>query len=154
MSRNVFESPAIINRFQAAEETEKWDRLSDQTGYSEEELKTLQIIESKMERDTQDHTHEQWDETQEEYLQKSYGYMDTEEIAENLGRTKSAVYDKARELDVSAVERSERTWSAEEEDYLRDNYEDQTAGEIAAALGKTESSVYSKVYRMRDKGEW
>jgi predicted transcriptional regulator len=80
-----------------------------------------------------------WKEKELEFLMKNYPEMTAREIAEKLGRSIRAVWDKAAKLGV--IKYPIRKWSVEEEDYLKENYHKMRSRDIAYVLGRTAPAV-------------
>lgn len=152
-SREVFEAPAIVGTYQVGERVPKWKKLKRQSGYDEDELRTIKMIENKLERTEKDKSGDFWSSTEEEYLEKTYGYMPTRELAETLNRTPSAIYHKADAMGLEARARQERNWTAAEEEVLKEQYGQISTEELADELGRTKDAIWSKVQRMREAGE-
>lgn len=157
LANNVFDSPAMIKKFRREGEEQKWDRLKQQSGYEENELRTIQITEAQLENqrnEEPDTTGEKWTSTQEDYLAKTYGYLKTRRISEKLGKSPQAIYSKASREGLEARSRNERNWSSAEENFLKEHYnQDMTPKEVADELDRNVTQVYGKAYRMREKGE-
>jgi hypothetical protein len=81
-----------------------------------------------------------WKKKEMEFLMKNYPEMTAREIAEKLGRSVRAVWDKASKLGLT--KHPMRKWSVEEEDYLKENYHKMRSRDIAYILGRSKPAVW------------
>jgi hypothetical protein len=90
-----------------------------------------------------------WTQAEIDYLKEWYGKKSAEQIAEDLGRTKSSVQTKAREpaLDLSD-DRGRKLWTEEEVEFLKQNYLALGADQCAKQLGRSVSSVHGKILKV------
>jgi hypothetical protein len=89
-----------------------------------------------------------WTTEEIEYLKSEYAKLDgkkvaniTEKIANELGKTKSSVRNKAYELGIT---HKERLYTNEQIQFLKDNIDKMTYADMAIILGKENSNVYRK----------
>ncbi len=88
------------------------------------------------------------------YLKEHYGKLKCYEICRTLGRSDSAVMNKARHLGLSKP-MSGRFWTVAEIGFLAENYRRLGSTKIAEALGRSRISVMSKAKTARiRKMEW
>lgn len=83
-----------------------------------------------------------WTKEQLEYVNNWYGKKRAQEIADAIGRTKSSVMTKAREI---GLDGRADVWSDEEVAFLEENYLKIGAEAVAEKLGRTVSAVHGKV---------
>ena len=82
-----------------------------------------------------------WSAEEEELLTRLFVFVPNEEIAEQLGRTRDAVANKARKLGLQKME----FWSDEEDELLRKLYKKLSYELMSSLLGRTKSSIQIRV---------
>lgn len=87
-----------------------------------------------------------WTTGEQERLRELYGKRPVAEIARELGRTESAVMQRARDLGV--LRRRNRAWTSSELAWLRENFATATRVELLAALDHPIGSVMRRAYEM------
>jgi len=100
-----------------------------------------------LERNTRAMAGRKWTEEELNYLRSQYGTMSAQGIADEIGRTKSSVQTKARELDLTD-EQASGLWSDEDIAFLRENYLKLGADECARQLGRSVASVHGKIRKV------
>ena len=83
-----------------------------------------------------------WTVAEEEFLKKEYGKKQAEDVARELGRSKSSVCSHAAGM---GLDGRPNRWTKEEEDFLRDNYLEMGADAVAEKLGRTASAIHTKI---------
>lgn len=86
-----------------------------------------------------------WEQWQVELLKEQYGKMNTQNLADAIGKKKQAVIQYAYKHNISA----NRYWTKEETQYLLDNFGYMTTGSIARRLNKPYKSVIDKINHMK-----
>ena len=82
-----------------------------------------------------------WSAEEEQLLTELFPTITNEEIAEQIGRTLSAIANKARNMGL----RKQYFWSATEDDLLKKFYKKLTYRKLAQLLGRTKSAVQIRV---------
>lgn len=89
--------------------------------------------------------HKPWEQWQVELLKEQYGKMNTQNLADAIGKKKQAVIQYAYKHNISA----NRYWTKEETQYLLDNFGYMTTGSIARRLNKPYRNVINKINHMK-----
>ncbi len=92
-----------------------------------------------------------WSDEEHQRLVKLAGTMKPEQIAVELGRTWSAVRNRARVcgISVSTSEKKRRNWTQEEEQFLIANNDTMTIKQMAEALDRSYFSVHERGRRLK-----
>lgn len=91
-------------------------------------------------------TNPDWNETEVEFLKDNYLKLNYSKIADKLGRSKSAVQQKARLLGL--VKARPSSWSNDEIQFLKDNFNSLTYDDIQKKIKRSLPSIYNKVYEL------
>lgn len=94
-------------------------------------------------------TRQRWTAEEDEYLRASFGTAPSSEIARHLGRTRSAVAQRALKvllLPRKGVRPSGAKWEPGSDAFLQSNYGGIHTKEIAATLHRTVSAVHSRAH--------
>jgi len=83
-----------------------------------------------------------WTVAEEEFLKKEYGKKQAEDVARELGRSKTSVCSHAAGM---GLDGRPNRWTKKEEDFLRDNYLEMGADAVAEKLGRTASAIHTKI---------
>lgn len=92
-----------------------------------------------------------WTDEEDAFFRENYGKIPTAEIAKKVGRTKTAVQDRARRCGIVASRDGKHpslTWTPEEDAFLRAHYLEWEARRIGNELGKTKNSVIGRANRL------
>jgi DNA-binding CsgD family transcriptional regulator len=92
-----------------------------------------------------------WSKADENMLRKQYGKIESEELAERLGRTVKALHAHARNLGLSlraANPALPQLWTAKEDAILRRMFPTRTNPEIAERLGRPLKSVIARARKL------
>lgn len=99
-----------------------------------------------------------WSDLEDTYLVQRYGQVATAELAQQLGRSCSAVYARAGLLELT--EGNPPEWTAWEDWQLREGYRQALpVGQIAALIGRTMSAANTRAYKLgirhpHQPGDW
>lgn len=84
-----------------------------------------------------------WTEEQLNFLKNNYKTMSFEELEKELGKSVSAIKQKAYDLQLT-----KKFWSAEQIKFLKSNYEEMSIEELEVQLGKTANAIKLKASRL------
>ncbi|MGB0869393.1 MAG: hypothetical protein ACPG6V_03795 [Flavobacteriales bacterium] len=116
--------------------------------------KRLSEIESKL--DTimdflqQFKVHGPWKEEELEYIKAHYSSKKTCDIANDLKRSISSVYEVVRKMNLN---KKRKILSPEERLYIIENFKSMKYSDIAKEIGITTSALKTQIHKMRSQGE-
>lgn len=90
---------------------------------------------------------EKWTDEQVKELMEMSDKMHYEKIAKLLGKTKNAIYLKAKKLNITLIQ-DKRTWTKEELEYLTENWGVHSINYLAKKLKHSINAVKIKAYRL------
>lgn len=108
--------------------------------------------ESRVEKLTRDH----WTDFEDRYLKNAYDHKPIQEIAQELGRTESAIRSRAHRLQLTRASNTKnaprRRWTDADIKYLTHACGHKTTSELARELNRTEDAVLFQVRKLRASG--
>lgn len=91
-----------------------------------------------------------WTEQEERYLREHFTRKPSvKKIAQHLGRTEKATYERCIKLGLTKTQTKRKRWSQEEKDFLRQNYRISTYEELGKKLGRSKSAVNGMIQRLK-----
>lgn len=116
----------------------------------EQKLTDLEAkIDSILDLLTQFKVHGPWKEDELEYIKAHYSSKKTCDIAADLKRSISSVYEVVRKLDLN---KKRKSLTDEDKRYIIENFKSMKYSEIAKEVGLTTSALKTQIHKMRSQG--